>query len=80
MPEHKFVFGPFLTGRTVRPLFTFQTSRCSRTFSKETTRKAVFHVLFKRIFRKHFINGEQHLFSRRETATLKDKQRSSLTE
>ena len=61
-------------------LFTFQTSCCSRRFSKEMTRKAVFHVLFNRIFRKHFINGEQHLFPRGKTATLKDKQRPSLTE
>ena len=80
MPEHQFLFGPFRTWKTVRPLFTFQTSCCSRRFSKETTRKAVFHVLFNRVFRKHFINGEQHLFPREETEILKDKQRPLLNE
>ena len=82
MSEHEFLFGPPIPNRenSTTCLFTFQTSRCFRTFSKETTRKTVFHVLFNRIFRKHFINGEQHLFPRGETATLKDKQRPSLTE
>ena len=32
---------------------------CSRTFSTETTRKVVFHLLSNRIFQRHFINGKQ---------------------
>ena len=32
---------------------------CSRTFSTETSRKVVFHLLSNRIFQKHFVNAKQ---------------------
>ena len=40
------------TGKTGLP---FQTFRCSRKFSTETTRKVMFHLLSNRIFRKLFV-------------------------
>ena len=44
---------------TVETGLPFQTFRCSRKFSTETTWKFVFHLISNRIFGKPFVNGKQ---------------------